>query len=64
MTRQNNWTTGDRELNIILFNLKEGTDRKGKVNKRTDETTAKTISQSLEIENLQIVTSYRLGQTK
>ena len=51
-----------RELNLTIFNLKEHRNENGTENKRADEVDVRIISASLELENLSIVTSYRLGR--
>ena len=51
-----------RELNIVVFNLPEGTSAIGAINKEHDENNVRLIAENLGLENLQIETSYRLGK--
>ena len=51
-----------RDLNIVIYNLSEGTSTNGIENKQFDENNLKNISIVLGLENLQIETSFRLGK--
>ena len=51
-----------RELNLTIFNLDEHQHRSGVENKQADEQDILNISASLGLENLNIVTSFRLGK--
>lgn len=51
-----------RELNITVFNLLEHNNPSGLENKRQDEEDITRICASLDVEELQIVTMYRLGR--
>lgn len=51
-----------RELNLTVFNLDEHRHRSGVENKQADEQDILNISASLGLENLNIVTSFRLGK--
>ena len=51
-----------RELNIVMFNLKEGSNIEGFANKEWDEDRIRYISEELGISDLQIESSYRLGK--
>ena len=51
-----------RELNVTIFNLPEHNSPIEIENKRTDKNNIRTISESLGLENIDIVTSYRLGK--
>ena len=51
-----------RELNLTVFNLEEHQHRSGFENKQADEQDILIISASLGLENLNIVTSFRLGK--
>ena len=51
-----------RELNLTIFNLKEHNNDSGLDNEKEDEIDIKAISTSLGLENLNIVTSARLGK--
>ena len=51
-----------RELNIIIFNLKEGTSTINLENKTYDENNTRMIAEQLGINDLQVETSYRLGK--
>jgi len=51
-----------RELNIIVFNMPEGTNPRGTINKEKDEETLSEIVDALGVPDLQIETSYRLGK--
>lgn len=50
-----------REVNIMVFNLQEGTHATGEENKEEDIKSIKEITTCLGIENLEIVTLYRIG---
>lgn len=52
-----------RELNIVVFNLPEGKNENGQLNKQYDENNVRTIAEKLGLDTyLQIETSYRLGK--
>ncbi|MEW8545300.1 MAG: hypothetical protein AB2693_17395, partial [Candidatus Thiodiazotropha sp.] len=51
-----------RELNITLFNLPEHSNSNGNDNKREDERDFTKISSELGLDNVNIVTSFRLGR--
>ena len=51
-----------RGLNLTTFNLPEYNSPIEIKNKRTDKNKIRTISESLMLENIDIVTSYRLGK--
>ena len=51
-----------RELNIMVYNLPEGNSSVGKENKYHDDQLITNLANYLEVENLEIVTSYRLGR--
>ena len=51
-----------RELNIVVYNLKEGNNRTGKENQLEDERNLQLISNAIGLESLIIETSYRLGK--
>ena len=51
-----------RELNVVLFNLDEGKKATNSVNKLRDEYVVQEIANGVSVENLEILTSYRLGK--
>lgn len=51
-----------RELNVTVFNLPEHNNPSGLENKRQDEEDVTRICESIDVEELQIVTMYRLGR--
>ena len=51
-----------REMNLVFFNLKEHSHVTGHLNKQGDEEDIKTICSSLGLENVEIVTLYRIGK--
>ena len=51
-----------RQLNIVIFNLPESTDVDGAENKKQDELSMLQISSALGLDNLEIVTSFRMGK--
>ena len=51
-----------REVNLVIFNLKENTHESGHVNKQRDGEDFRTICSSLGLE-LELATTYRLGKT-
>ena len=53
-----------REMNIVIFNLKEHHNDSGQINKLKDEKDIKTLAIALGLEELKIVTSYRLGKPR
>ena len=53
-----------REMNVVIFNLKEHQNDSGQINKSKDERDIKTLAIALGLEELKIVTSYRLGKPK
>lgn len=53
-----------RDLNIVIFNLKEHVYPVGTDNKRADENDFIRISENLGLEDVKFVTTYRLGRRK
>ncbi|MES9881397.1 MAG: hypothetical protein ABW185_11005 [Sedimenticola sp.] len=53
-----------RETNLVIFNLPEGSNATNIENKKDDETRISTISSSLGLDDLDITTSFRLGQSR
>ena len=51
-----------REMNEVVFNLKEHKNDSGQINKLKDERDIKTLANALGLEELKITTSYRLGK--
>ena len=51
-----------RELNILVFNLKEGTSTIGQENKLYDEDSVMSLAEAIKVENLDILTCYRMGK--
>ena len=51
-----------RELNLTVFNLPEKTNDDGAVNKQADEADFKNICSRLGLDNVNIVTAFRLGR--
>ena len=51
-----------RDQNVVFFNLKEHSNSQGVENKNADEREVGQICSELGLDNLRIVTSYRLGK--
>ena len=51
-----------RDQNVAFFNLKEHSNSQGVENKNADEREVSQICSDLGLDNLRIVTSYRLGK--
>lgn len=51
-----------RELNVVIFNLEEGTRTTGEENKEEDKLQLKSIAEALGIEDLEISNLFRLGK--
>ena len=53
-----------REMNVVVFNLKEHKNDSGQINKLKNERDIKTLAIALGLEELKIITSYQLGKPK